>query len=113
MDIPVPEQDSIPAVVSASSVVQHTVDRAQIKALTADAALTIPGECRHCARRVVHAFGLKWFGELWSLDRLLAAIDSADHVGWVDDCGGYDLMVTLAGVTYRFQVKRPVQEVAA
>jgi hypothetical protein len=92
--------------------VRGTNDREQVKALAAAAALTIPGVCSHCGRinkQVVHAFGNQWFGENWDLTRLLDAIDSADHIRWVDDPGGYNLVVLIDGEAYRFQVRRPVQ----
>lgn len=93
-------------------------DREHIKALAAASALEMPGNCEHCggsgcghttALQVVHCFapGPAWFGEVWDLPRLHAAIDSADHIRWVNDPAGHDLVVTLDGEHYRFAVKRP------
>lgn len=104
------DKSTTPVDTRAHSALRDPAGREQIKALATAAALMIPGPCSHCGRidkKVVHAFGNQWFGENWDLPRLLDAIDSADHIRWVNDAGGHDLVVLLDGESYRFLVKRP------
>lgn len=107
---------------SAPAVVLTTAGREQIKAFATASAFTIQGECSHCGgsgrsnenpEQIVHCFGPSLFGTNWELARLHAAIDSADHIRWVNDLTGHDLVVTLDGEPYRFQVKRPAQAESA
>lgn len=103
-------------------VTSDPVDRERIKALATASAVVMPGDCSHCggsgrsrtaARQVVHGFGPYWFGETWDLDRVHAAIDSADHIRWVDDPAGRDLVVVIDGEVHQFAVKRPEQAESA
>lgn len=112
------EKETIPTLAFASSDVR-SADREELKALATAAAVTVQGECSHCggsgrsdetAEKVVHCFGPSWFGTQWDLARLHAAIDSADHIRWVNDPGGHDLVVLVDGEPYRFQVQRPAQQ---
>lgn len=112
------DKESTPAATRAPSVLLGTVDREQVKALASAAAFAMPGDCHHCggsgrdrttAQKMVHGFGPYWFGENWALDRLHAAIDSADHIRWVDDPAGRDLVVVIDGEPHQFAVKRPAQ----
>lgn len=111
-------KETIVTAVSAPSVMGETANREHVKALATDASVVMPGDCEHCsgtgrsrtiAERMVHGFGPYWFGENWDLPRLHAAIDSADHIRWVDDPAGRDLVIVLDGEVYQFQVKRPAQ----
>jgi hypothetical protein len=111
-------QETTPTTAPAPSVPLDTAGREHIKALATASAVPMSGDCQHCggsgrdratAQQVVHGFGPFWFGETWDLGRLHAAIDSADHIRWVDDPGGRDLVVVIDGEPYQFQVKRPAQ----
>jgi len=112
-------QNDTSVTTSAPAVARDTADREHVKTLATAAALPMPGDCEHChgtgrdrdtAQQIVHAFGPYWFGQNWDLDRLHAAIDSADHIRWVNDPADYDLVVLIDGEQYRFQVKRPAAE---
>lgn len=111
------DQETTPTPVSAPSVVRDTTEREHIKALAAAAAFAVKGDCQHCngtgygtqtVRKIVHSFGATWFGADWNLDRVLAAIDAAEYVRWIDG-SGHDLVVEHNGQPYRFAVKRPAQ----
>ena len=110
------EHETTSPVVSAPSVVRDNAGREQIKALATAAAFAIKGDCPHCegtgysdetSRRIVHSTSPAGFGADWDLDGLLAAIDKAEYVRWVDSNSGHDLVVENNGKPYRFQVKRP------
>jgi len=114
----VSNKESTPSAVPAPSEVPDAAIREQAKALAAGAAFDIKGDCPHCdgtgrgdevSKKIVHSFSPAGFGADWSLDHLLAVIDGAEYVRWVDSVSGHDLVVENNGKPYRFQVKRPAQ----
>lgn len=115
-------KETITTAVSASPSVRDAVDREHIKALATAAAFEVKGDCSHCegtgysdqtVRQIVHCFSPSGFGSDWDLARAHAAIDSARYVRWTNDITGHDLVVSIDGESYRFQVKKPAQEAAA
>ncbi|WP_191304324.1 hypothetical protein [Lentzea cavernae] len=92
--------------------------REQTKQLATAAAFAIKGDCEHCGgtgysdqtvRQIVHCFSPSGFGSDWELARVHAAIDSARYVRWTNDITGHDLVVSIDGEPYRFQVKKPAR----
>ncbi|MFJ5984214.1 hypothetical protein [Lentzea sp. NPDC092896] len=115
-------KDRTPLAANASSVVRDAAERDQIKQLATSAAFAIKGNCDHCdgtgysdqtVRQIVHCFSPSGFGADWDLARVHAAIASARYVCWTNDITGHDLVVSIDGEPYRFQVKKPAQEDAA
>ena len=95
--------------------------RAEVKALATQQAFEAAQECPHCGgsgqieggRKIIHSFLNGWIGADWDLDEVLALIDRAEEVGWVNGFAGHDLAVRTRHedpsgrvLVYTFQVSR-------